>query len=98
MSVGEWLRSIGLGQYETAFQENEIDSAVLRELTAEDLTALGVNLVGHRRKLLAAIAALRGTPASANAPVLSPTKSTGAQRRQLTVTFVDLVGSTTLSG
>ncbi|MBV9051180.1 MAG: AAA family ATPase [Hyphomicrobiales bacterium] len=98
MSVGEWLRSIGLGQYETAFQENEIDSAVLRELTAEDLTALGVNLVGHRRKLLAAIAALRGTPASANAPALSPTKSTDAQRRQLTVMFVDLVGSTTLSG
>jgi hypothetical protein len=61
MDVGNWLRGIGLGQYETAFRNNEIDSEVLRELTAEDLIALGVNLVGHRRKLLAAIAGLAGT-------------------------------------
>ncbi len=98
MDVGDWLRGVGLGQYETVFRHNEIDSEVLRELTVDDLVALGVDLVGHRRKLLAAIAALRGPPTNAAAPTAQGTKSTDAQRRQLTVMFVDLVGSTTLSG
>jgi class 3 adenylate cyclase/predicted ATPase len=98
MDVGNWLRGIGLGQYETAFRNNEIDSEVLRELTAEDLIALGVNLVGHRRKLLAAIAGLAGTSPNVAAATAQWTKSADAQRRQLTVMFVDLVGSTTLSG
>ena len=64
MDVVVWLRSLGLGKYEAAFRENEIDETVLPSLTAEDLKDLGVGIVGHRRKLLDAIAALR---ADANA-------------------------------
>ena len=102
MDVVVWLRSLGLGQYEAAFRENEIDETVLPSLTAEDLKDLGVGIVGHRRKLLDAIAALR---ADTNA---SPTATPGpatvdasprdtAERRQVTVMFSDLVGSTALS-
>ena len=58
MDVGVWLRSLGLGQYEAAFRDNEIDGEVLPNLTAEDLKDLGVAIVGHRRKLLLAIGAL----------------------------------------
>ena len=54
-----WLRSLGLGKYEAAFRDNEIDETVLPNLTAEDLKDLGVSIVGHRRKLLDAIGALR---------------------------------------
>ena len=67
MDVVVWLRSLGLGKYEAAFRENEIDETVLPNLTAEDLKDLGVSIVGHRRKILDAIAAL-GNDASANAP------------------------------
>jgi hypothetical protein len=59
MDVGDWLRSLGLERYEAAFSDNEIDGTVLPSLTAEDLKDLGVGIVGHRRKLLDAIAALR---------------------------------------
>ena len=59
MDLGDWLRSLGLERYEAAFRENEIDDTVLPNLTAEDLKDLGVSIVGHRRKLLDAIAALR---------------------------------------
>ena len=59
MDLGDWLRSLGLGKYEAAFRENEIDETVLPGLTAEDLKDLGVSVVGHRRKLLDAIAALQ---------------------------------------
>ena len=59
MDIVVWLRSLGLGKYEAAFRENEIDETVLPNLTAEDLKDLGVGIVGHRRKLLDAIAALR---------------------------------------
>jgi len=59
MDVVVWLRSLGLGKYEAAFRENEIDETVLPGLTAEDLKDLGVGIVGHRRKLLDAIAVLR---------------------------------------
>ena len=59
MDVVVWLRSLGLGKYEAAFRENEIDETVLPSLTAGDLKDLGVSTVGHRRKLLDAIAALR---------------------------------------
>ena len=62
-----WLRSLGLGKYEAAFRENEIDEAVLPNLTAEDLKDLGVSIVGHRRKLLEAIAALRNDTSAAGA-------------------------------
>jgi len=102
MDLGVWLRRLGLGQYEAAFRENEIDEMVLPGLTAEDLKDLGVGLVGHRRKLLDAITALR---AEANAPTplsdasLASDKAAmdTAERRQVTVMFSDLVGSTALS-
>jgi class 3 adenylate cyclase len=102
MDLGGWLRSLGLEQYEAAFRENAIDDTVLPTLTAEDLKDLGVDIVGHRRKLLNAIAALR-TDAGAKAP--SPdappatdiTAKDAAERRQVTVMFSDLVGSTALA-
>ena len=59
MDIGVWLQGLGLEQYAAAFLDNAIDAEVLRDLTADDLKDLGVNLVGHRRKLLAAIAALK---------------------------------------
>src|SRR3984893_13252739 len=100
MDVGGWLRSLGLGQYEAAFRENEIDDELLPNLTAEDLRELGVAILGHRRKMLAAIAELSrssapATRASTPPPVVSGEKT--AERRQLTVMFCDLVGSTALS-
>jgi class 3 adenylate cyclase len=102
MDVGGWLRRLGLEQYEAAFRENKVDDAVLPSLTAEDLKDLGVGFVGDRRKLLDAIAALRAeasppTPVSA-APLESDnTAKDAAERRQVTVMFSDLVGSTSLS-
>src|SRR6201990_2870840 len=100
MDVGGGLRRLGLEQYEAAFRENKIDDTVLPRLTAEDLKDLGVGFVGHRRKLLDAIVALRAE-ASAPTPSLSDAppaiaKDT-AERRQVTVMFSDLVGSTALS-
>ena len=77
MDVGSWLRGLGLEKYEAAFRENEIDETVLPTLTADDLKDLGVGFVGHRRKLLNAIAALR---ADASTKVPLPTlfrRSTG---------------------
>jgi len=81
-----------LEQYKQAFCDNAIDAAVLPELTAEDLKDIGVSLVGHRRKLLAAIAALRSDVVPHTPVPAAPT-----ERRQLTVMFCDLVGSTELS-
>src|SRR5256886_2758533 len=102
MDVGSWLRGLGLGQYEAAFRENAIDDTVLPNLTAEDLKDLGVGIVGHRRKLLDAIAALRADasgqaqPPDAHQATDITAKGT-AERRQVTVMFADLVGSTALS-
>jgi class 3 adenylate cyclase/predicted ATPase len=100
MDVENWLRSLGLDRYEAAFRDNEIDATVLPSLTAEDLKDLGVVIVGHRRKLLDAIAALR-TDAKAPRPNALPTidrsPKDSAERRQVTVMFSDLVGSTALS-
>jgi class 3 adenylate cyclase len=105
MDIVVWLRSLGLGRYEAAFRDNEIDETVLPNLTAEDLKDLGVSVVGHRRKLLDAIAALR-TDAGAKAPSLDAATTSSAppvspedraERRQVTVMFSDLVGSTALS-
>ena len=86
MDVGGWLRRLGLEQYEAAFRENEIDDIVLPSLTAEDLKDLGVGFVGHRRKLLDAIAALRAK-ASAPTPLSNaaletdePSKDTAERR------------------
>jgi class 3 adenylate cyclase/tetratricopeptide (TPR) repeat protein len=81
-------------QYERAFRDNAIDTAVLSELTADDLKDLGVTLVGHRRKLLAGIAALGGKAGAAGERASA---AQAAERRQLTVVFCDLVGSTELS-
>src|SRR5262249_6806315 len=80
MDIGGWLRSLGLGQYEAAFRENAIDDTVLPSLTADDLKDLGVGIVGHRRKLLDAIAALRGD-ASAKAPPPDALPATDSRRR-----------------
>src|SRR5271156_359289 len=106
MDIVVWLRSLGLGKYEAVFRENEIDETVLPSLTHETLKELGVIAVGHRLKLLDAIAALRNDtsaqgPSSdlktaAAAPTASPEDR--AERRQVTVMFSDLVGSTALSG
>jgi class 3 adenylate cyclase len=102
MDVCAWLRGLGLERYEQAFRENAIDEATLPKLTTEDLRDLGVTPVGHRRILLDAIAALRAaTFHDKTEHSVEPDRSGGkapeAQRRQLTVMFVDLVGSTALS-
>jgi class 3 adenylate cyclase/predicted ATPase len=98
MDIQAWLRGLGLVQYEAAFRDNGIDDKVLPSLTAEDLKDLGVTLVGHRRKLLDAIAALRAET-GAIAPLASAAdgKRDTAERRQVTVMFADLVGSTALA-
>jgi class 3 adenylate cyclase len=89
--IAGWLRELGLEQYEPAFRENDIDFEVLRSLTAEDLREIGIASVGHRRRLLEAIQALP--------PDVTSTRNVeaGAERRQLTVMFCDLAGSTALS-
>src|SRR4051794_3005212 len=106
MDVGAWLRGLGLGQYEQAFRDNDVDADVLPELTADELRELGVTSLGHRKRLLAAITALRAGRAAPAAAVPPPDTSADtppavppgeAERRQLTVMFVDLVGSTALS-
>ena len=103
MDIGGWLRSLGLEQYEKAFRENNVDDTVLSSLTAEDLKDLGVDTVGHRRKLLDAIALLRvetaATAPSRDGPSTPPKPPQDtAERRQVTVMFSDLVGSTALAG
>ena len=102
MDLGGWLRQLGLEHYEAAFRENKIDDTVLPSLTVEDLKDLGVGLVGDRRKLLNAIAALRGEAATAAPLSGTPLEADKAakdtaERRQVTVMFSDLVGSTALS-
>jgi class 3 adenylate cyclase/predicted ATPase len=104
VDVAAWLRGLGLEQYEPAFRDNGIDDEVLPKLTAEDLKDIGVTRVGDRRKLLEAIAALRvGVRPSPVAEQLSELPGPAAallseaERRQLTVMFCDLVGSTALS-
>jgi len=99
MDIQVWLRGLGLGQYEMAFRDSAIDEKILLSLTAEDLKDLGVALVGHRRRLLNAIAALQAEPI-AKTPLASAAdhKEKGsAERRQVTVMFADLVGSTALA-
>jgi class 3 adenylate cyclase len=100
--LGGWLRGLGLERYEAAFRENEIDDTVLPNLTAGDLKDLGVGIVGHRRRLLDAIAALRAEVSPPAPFAATPLESHHigkdvAERRQVTVMFSDLVGSTALS-
>jgi class 3 adenylate cyclase/predicted ATPase len=103
MDVGGWLRGLGLDKYGAAFRENGIDEHVLRHITAEDLREIGVETVGDRRKLLAAIAELAVPSLSTEPrPSLSPaarpkTTEVSAERRPITVMFCDLVGSTSLA-
>ncbi len=100
MDLGEWLRGLGLGQYETSFHENGVDAEVLPDLTDADLEKLGV-LLGHRKRLLKAIAGLSsvaGEPVSGRpAAKPEPKPHDAAERCQLTVMFCDLVGSTAMS-
>jgi class 3 adenylate cyclase len=110
MDVVVWLRSLGLGKYEAAFRDNEIDETVLPSLTEEHLKQLGVTALGHRVKLLDAIAALRidesvqtstaaaaSAPPSAAPPTGAPVAEAVGERRHITVMFCDLVGSTGIS-
>src|SRR6516164_2388360 len=97
--IAEWLESIGLAEYTQRFAENAIDVSILRDLTDQDLKELGV-LLGHRRKMLRAIAELDVTTAIAStAAATKPERepSNEAERRHLTVMFCDLVGSTALA-
>src|SRR5262249_6639215 len=98
-----WLRDLGLSEYTQRFAENGIDFAVLPDLTEQDLKDIGV-LLGHRRKLLRAIAELDSTPSAASTPaaatVAPSLRSAGeiaGERRHLTIMFCDLVGSTSIS-
>ena len=99
MDVVAWLRGLGLERYGPAFRDNDIDGEVLPELTSDDLISIGVTSVGHRRKLLAAIALLAATPPAATviAEPRDAPAAADAERRQLTVMFCDLVSSTELS-
>jgi class 3 adenylate cyclase len=96
--IAEWLESLGMPEYAQRFAENDIDVSVLRHLTDQDLKELGISL-GHRRKMLAAITEMTGTAPAAPAPTpaTEPKPQDTAERRQVTVMFSDLVGSTALS-
>jgi SAM (Sterile alpha motif) domain-containing protein len=97
MDIAAWLGGLGLEQYAPAFRDNDVDGEVLPELTADDLISMGVTSVGHRRKLLAAIAALRSDAPPVAARIAPATAvSADAERRQLTVMFCDLVQLTDL--
>jgi class 3 adenylate cyclase len=96
--IADWLEKLGLGQYAQRFAENEIDVSVLRHLSDQDLKDIGVPL-GHRRKILAAIGELTGALPATREPAagMEPKAQEFAERRQVTVMFSDLVGSTALS-
>ncbi|MDO9707202.1 ATP-binding protein [Paracraurococcus lichenis] len=99
--IAAWLRSLGLDHYVEAFGRNNIDPGLLPSLTAEDLKEIGVASVGHRRRLLDAIAALRGPsaplPAAPPDPLADPPAEAAAERRRVTVLFCDLADSTALA-
>ena len=100
MDIDGWLRGIGLAQYAEMFRANDIDIELLGRLTNDDLKDIGVASFGHRKKLLEAIAALAAAPeAPSPIPVaaMEPKTQDTAERRQVTVMFSDLVGSTALS-
>jgi class 3 adenylate cyclase len=101
--IADWLKQLGMHEYTQRFAENDIDFDILNDLTDQDLEKIGVTSVGHRRRQLRAIANLEGvekiTPAvaAAAAPPATPPAADAAERRQVTVMFSDLVGSTALS-
>jgi class 3 adenylate cyclase/predicted ATPase len=95
--IAGWLQKLGMSEYAQRFAENDIDVTVLPHLTDQDLKELGVSL-GHRRKMLAAIEELAGaSPASQHPALVEAKPQDNAERRQLTVMFADLVGSTALA-
>jgi hypothetical protein len=98
--IADWLKKLGLSEYAERFVENGIEIDVLSELTDQDLEKLGV-LLGHRRRMLRAIRDLGDNSAASTRPLTlvttEPTRKDDAERRQLTVMFCDLVGSTALS-
>ena len=100
LQIADWLKKLGMSEYAERFAENDIDMAVLPDLTDQHLKDLGVSL-GHRLKMLRAIRDLSGASVAATAPpapmATEPTRRDEAERRQLTVMFCDLVGSTALS-
>src|SRR5208282_945712 len=93
MDTGAWLEGLGLGQYALRFAENNVDCSVLTQLTDADLKELGVSSLGHRKRLLAAIAALGVAPAKALPTASAPS----SERRQVTILFVDLCGFSALA-
>jgi class 3 adenylate cyclase len=99
--ISEWLRTLGMSEYVERFAENDIDLSILTDLTDQDLKELGIASLGHRRKLLRAVAELHGRgigPLTPEPPVAPPLgQQDSAERRQVTVMFSDLVGSTALS-
>jgi class 3 adenylate cyclase len=107
VNIVDWLRGLGLEQYEQVFRDNDVDSGILGRLTPDDLKEMGIASVGHRRRLLQAIAVLAEaelgsapagyTPGQASEPSPETSSVTGAERRQLTIMFVDLVDSTALA-
>jgi class 3 adenylate cyclase len=107
LDIGAWLRGLGLERYEPAFRGNDIDADLLPGLTAEELRDIGVASVGHRRRLLDAIAALRTGAGAGGGAGASARRQTGtatappacprAERRHVTVLFADLAGSTALA-
>ena len=94
--IADWLKQLGMSEYAKRFAESDIDHSVLRDLTDEDLKELGVSL-GHRRKMLRAIAELAGAVSTSLQQPTEPKSQDTAEPRQVTVTFSDLVGSTALS-
>src|SRR5215475_2592412 len=96
MDLGNWLRDQGLERFEAAFRDNGIDESVLPHLTQDNLRELGLPM-GARIKLLAAIAALAKEVRPTAAVAVAEPAADAAERRQITVLFSDLVGSTALS-
>src|SRR5262252_6718224 len=96
--IADWLRKLGMPEYAERFAEERIEIDVLPELTDQDLERLGIPL-GHRRRMLKAIREFGCSPpaSSQTAAATEPTRRDDAERRQLTVMFCDLVGSTALS-
>jgi class 3 adenylate cyclase/tetratricopeptide (TPR) repeat protein len=97
LDIDGWLRRIGLAQYAEMFHANDIDIELLGRLTNDDLKDIGVVSFGHRKKLLEAIAELAGAFPVSPQPAIEPKARDAAERRQVTVVFSDLVGSTALS-
>ena len=94
--ITDWLKQLGMSEYAERFVESDVDTSVLRDLTDQDLKELGVSL-GHRRKMLRAIAELPGAAPTSPQPAFAEPKPQEPERRQVTVMFSDLVGSTALS-